>query len=147
MYLDERSARGRAFPRPAKLEVRSVGLGFLGAILRTKACDLLGCHYPVVLAGMGGVARSELVVAVTQAGGFGFLGMVREPLSLIRREVEEVRRMNDETIRRQFHPRCDRKGITSTNSSTQASNLMFPLSLYSGICWKTWSSVFAKPAS
>jgi nitronate monooxygenase len=41
---------------------------------------------------MGGVARSELVVAVTEAGGFGLLGMVREPLSLIRREVEEVRR-------------------------------------------------------
>ena len=40
---------------------------------------------------MGGVARSELVVAVTEAGGFGFLGMVREPLSLIRREVEAVR--------------------------------------------------------
>ena len=63
----------------------------MGATLRTKACDLLGCHYPVVLAGMGGVARSELVVAVTEAGGFGFLGMVREPLSLIRREVEAVR--------------------------------------------------------
>jgi nitronate monooxygenase len=25
---------------------------------------------------MGGVARSELVAAVTRAGGFGFLGMV-----------------------------------------------------------------------
>jgi nitronate monooxygenase len=27
---------------------------------------------------MGGVARSELVAAVTEAGGYGFLGMVRE---------------------------------------------------------------------
>jgi nitronate monooxygenase len=41
---------------------------------------------------MGGVARSELVTAVTNAGGFGFLGMVREPPSLIRQEVEAVRR-------------------------------------------------------
>jgi nitronate monooxygenase len=40
---------------------------------------------------MGGVARSELVTAVTNAGGFGFLGMVREPPSLIRQEVEAVR--------------------------------------------------------
>jgi nitronate monooxygenase len=31
---------------------------------------------PIVLAGMGGVARSELVAAVTRAGGFGFPGMV-----------------------------------------------------------------------
>jgi len=40
---------------------------------------------------MGGVARSELVAAVTQAGGFGFLGMVREPLERIRDEVARVR--------------------------------------------------------
>jgi nitronate monooxygenase len=42
---------------------------------------------------MGGVARSELVTAITQAGGFGFLGMVREPPNLIRQEVEAVRRL------------------------------------------------------
>ena len=45
--------------------------------LRTEVCDLLGCDYPIVLAGMGGVARSKLALAVTKAGGFGFLGMVR----------------------------------------------------------------------
>jgi nitronate monooxygenase len=61
------------------------------ADLRRPICDLLGCNYPVVLAGMGGVARSELVIAVTEAGGFGFLGMVREPVALIRAEVERVR--------------------------------------------------------
>ena len=52
--------------------------------LSTRVCDLLDCKYPVVLAGMGGVARSELVAAITNAGGFGFLRMVREPPSLIR---------------------------------------------------------------
>ncbi|WP_291345291.1 nitronate monooxygenase family protein, partial [Acidiphilium sp. 20-67-58] len=40
---------------------------------------------------MGGVSRAELVIAVTEAGGFGFLGMVREPVALIRAEVEQVR--------------------------------------------------------
>lgn len=54
-------------------------------------CDLLGCRYPIVLAGMGGVARAELVLAVTRGGGFGFLGMVREPVALIRAEVERIR--------------------------------------------------------
>ena len=57
----------------------------------SPACDLLGSRVPIVLAGMGGVARSELVAAVTQAGGFGFLGMVREPPELIIREVERLR--------------------------------------------------------
>ena len=59
--------------------------------LRTPVCDLLGCDLPVVLAGMGGVARSELVVAITRAGGFGFLGMVRESPELIRAEVAKIR--------------------------------------------------------
>lgn len=44
-----------------------------------------------MLAGMGGVSRSELVAAVSNAGGFGFLGMVREPIALIWREVESLR--------------------------------------------------------
>jgi nitronate monooxygenase len=60
--------------------------------LRTEVCGLLGCDYPIVLAGMGGVARSELALAVTRAGGFGILGMVRESPELIRREVEALRR-------------------------------------------------------
>jgi len=64
----------------------------MNGTLHRPVCDLLGCTYPVVLAGMGGVARSELVAAVTRAGGFGFLGMVREPVDLIRSEVEALRK-------------------------------------------------------
>jgi len=56
----------------------------------SPVCDLLGCDIPIVLAGMGGVARWELVTAVTQAGGFGFLGMVREPVSLIKEQVQQL---------------------------------------------------------
>ena len=59
--------------------------------LHTPVCDMLGCTYPVMLAGMGGVARSELVAAVIKAGGFGFLGMVREPPALIEAEILHVR--------------------------------------------------------
>ncbi|KVF77221.1 2-nitropropane dioxygenase [Burkholderia sp. FL-7-2-10-S1-D7] len=60
-------------------------------ILHRPVCDLLGCAWPIILAGMGGVARAELASAVSATGGFGFLGMVREPVALIRREVERVR--------------------------------------------------------
>jgi NAD(P)H-dependent flavin oxidoreductase YrpB (nitropropane dioxygenase family) len=63
--------------------------------LRTSVCKILGCDVPIVLAGMGGVARSELVSAVTLAGGFGFLGMVRETAALIRQEVESLRASTD----------------------------------------------------
>lgn len=63
--------------------------------LRTSVCALLGCDYPVVSAGMGGVARSELVAAVALAGGHGLLGMVRESPELIRREIAAVRERTD----------------------------------------------------
>jgi len=58
--------------------------------LRTPLCDLLGCDVPVLLAGMGGVARWELAAAVANAGGYAMLGMVREAPALIEREVKAL---------------------------------------------------------
>lgn len=59
--------------------------------LHTPVCALLGCDVPILLAGMGGVARSELVAAVAEAGGYGILGMVRETPALIAAEIDAVR--------------------------------------------------------
>lgn len=56
---------------------------------------LLGCRHPILSAGMGGVARAELVSAVSNAGGFGLLGMVREPPAVIEREIAAVRAATD----------------------------------------------------
>jgi enoyl-[acyl-carrier protein] reductase II len=42
--------------------------------MRTRLTELLGVEHPVMLAGMGGVSYSELVAAVSAAGGFGCLG-------------------------------------------------------------------------
>ncbi|WP_103258594.1 NAD(P)H-dependent flavin oxidoreductase [Tabrizicola aquatica] len=61
------------------------------ANLRTPLCDLLGCEVPILLAGMGGVARWELAAAVANAGGFAMLGMVRESPELIETEVRALR--------------------------------------------------------
>jgi nitronate monooxygenase len=63
--------------------------------LHTPLCDILGCRYPILQAGMGGVARSELVAAVTKTGGYGFLGMVREMPDLIAQEIDAVRARTD----------------------------------------------------
>ena len=41
--------------------------------LHTPLCDLLGVAAPVIQTGMGWVATPELVAAVSNAGGFGFL--------------------------------------------------------------------------
>lgn len=60
--------------------------------LHTPLVHLLGCEVPILLAGMGGVARQDLAVAVSEAGGFACLGMVREPPARIRHEVLGYRR-------------------------------------------------------
>lgn len=63
--------------------------------LRSPVCHLLGCDLPILLAGMGGVARSELVAAVAKAGGYGILGMVRETPELIAQNIAAVRAKTD----------------------------------------------------
>ncbi len=63
--------------------------------LRTRLTDLLGCDYPIVQAGMGGPARSELCAAVSSAGAYGCLGMVKETPEVIRGEIAAVRERTD----------------------------------------------------
>jgi enoyl-[acyl-carrier protein] reductase II len=63
--------------------------------LRTPICDLFGIEVPVFLAGMGGVAYAEVCAAVSQAGGFGTLGMAGVPPERIREQMREVRRRTD----------------------------------------------------
>lgn len=64
--------------------------------LHTPLCELLECQYPIIQAGMGGVARSELAAAVSAAGGFGCIGMVRESPELIACEIANVRDLTDQ---------------------------------------------------
>jgi nitronate monooxygenase len=50
--------------------------------LHRPICDLLGCIYPIVLAGMGSVARGERVSVVAPA--------VRADVEAFRRQVAEL---------------------------------------------------------
>ncbi len=60
-------------------------------VLRTRLCDILGIEYPVILAGMGGVATAELVAAVSEAGGLGIVGAASMPAEEIERQVRRIR--------------------------------------------------------
>jgi len=61
------------------------------APFQTALTRLLGCRHPIICAGMGGPARAELAAAVSKAGGFGLLGMVRESPEVIAQEIAAVR--------------------------------------------------------
>jgi enoyl-[acyl-carrier protein] reductase II len=63
--------------------------------IRTPICDLLGIEHPILLAGMGGVAYAELCAAVSNAGGFGTLGMAGRSPSEIHDEIRKVRDLTD----------------------------------------------------
>jgi nitronate monooxygenase len=65
------------------------------ASFSTPLTRLLGCRHPIICAGMGGPARAELASAVSMAGGFGLLGMVRESADAIEREIAAVRAATD----------------------------------------------------
>ena len=52
--------------------------------------NILGAQYPVMLAGMGGIAGPTLVAAVAEAGGIGTLGLYKAPPSRIVELVKDV---------------------------------------------------------
>ncbi len=60
--------------------------------LRTPVCDLFDIDVPIFLAGMGGVAYAEVCAAVSEAGGYGSLGMAGARPAGIRDQMLEVRR-------------------------------------------------------
>lgn len=70
-------------------------------VLHTKLCDMLGIEYPILLAGMGGLAgegassKPKLVGAVSNAGGMGVLGASGLPLDELRAEIREIKSYTD----------------------------------------------------
>jgi nitronate monooxygenase len=44
-------------------------------MLKTRICELFGIEYPIISAGMGGIALAELAAAVSEAGGLGTIGL------------------------------------------------------------------------
>ena len=59
--------------------------------LATPLCELLGIEVPIVQAGMGFIARAELVAAVSEAGGLGVIGAASLTPERLRVEIRKVR--------------------------------------------------------
>jgi len=67
-------------------------------MLHTKICDLLGIELPIISAGMGGVALSNLAGAVSEAGGFGFIGTAGLSPAAIHNEVAAARKVTKKPL-------------------------------------------------
>ena len=65
-------------------------------MLTTDICRQLGVSHPIWNAGMGGgLAGPALAAAVSNAGGFGVLGMGGLPEPVINEQILELRRLTD----------------------------------------------------
>jgi nitronate monooxygenase len=60
-------------------------------MLRTQLCELFGIEFPIISAGMGGVATAELAAAVSNAGGLGTIGLAAFNREGIQNEIAAAR--------------------------------------------------------
>ena len=60
-------------------------------MLRTRICELLEIEHPIINAPMAGAATAELAAAVSEAGGFGFIGAGGNSPDWLRDQIRAVR--------------------------------------------------------
>ncbi|WP_333806675.1 NAD(P)H-dependent flavin oxidoreductase, partial [Phenylobacterium sp.] len=64
--------------------------------IKTRFTELVGVEHPVVQGGMQWVGRAELVAAVANAGGLGFITALTQPTpDALRAEIERCRKLTD----------------------------------------------------
>jgi len=63
--------------------------------LHTPLCDLLGIQHPIMLAGMGGVSYAGLAAAMSNAGGYGVLGMAGTSPAFIADQIAQLKTLTD----------------------------------------------------
>jgi len=64
-------------------------------VIKTRLTELLGIRHPIVLGGMSRATGADLVATVSEAGGFGTLGVSSMTPDEIRIAVERVRSRTD----------------------------------------------------
>lgn len=63
--------------------------------MKTRLTEMLDIELPIMLAGMGGVSYSDLVAAVSEAGGIGTFGAAPMSTELLVSEMARVRSLTD----------------------------------------------------
>jgi enoyl-[acyl-carrier protein] reductase II len=61
-------------------------------MFKTKLTEILGIEYPIIQAGMGGVAFAELAAAVSNAGGLGVVAGAMMSADDLRHQIQETKR-------------------------------------------------------
>jgi enoyl-[acyl-carrier protein] reductase II len=64
-------------------------------MIKTSMTELLGCKYPIMLAGMNWITTPKLVAAVCNAGGLGIFATARCTPEEARKNIREIRSLTD----------------------------------------------------
>lgn len=64
-------------------------------MFKTEICDMLNIKYPIIQGGMAWIATAELAGAVSNAGGLGIIGCGNAPASVIKKEIDNIRKITD----------------------------------------------------
>ncbi|HEV3113293.1 MAG TPA: nitronate monooxygenase [Candidatus Binataceae bacterium] len=83
-------------------------------MLKTRICELFGIEYPIVSAGMGGVASAELAAAVSEAGGLGTIGLAGVSREAIQNEVATARSLTAKPLATNLIAPFLRPGVVET---------------------------------
>lgn len=67
-------------------------------MLKTRITELFGIDYPILSAGMGGVALAELAAAVSNAGGLGTIALAGFTPEAIQNEIAAARKLTDKPL-------------------------------------------------
>jgi len=67
-------------------------------MLKTRFTELFGVEYPIVSAGMGGVALAELAAAVSNAGGIGTIALAGFTPEAIQNEIAAARKLTNKPL-------------------------------------------------
>jgi nitronate monooxygenase len=67
-------------------------------MLKTRITELFGIEYPIVSAGMGGVALAELAAAVSNAGGLGTIALAGFTPEAIQHEIAAARKLTSKPL-------------------------------------------------
>jgi len=64
-------------------------------VLKTAICDLFGIEYPIIQGGMAYLGTTELVSAVSNAGGLGIIGAGNSEPDWVRQQIRSTRQLTD----------------------------------------------------
>jgi nitronate monooxygenase len=94
-------------------------------MLRTRICDLFGIEFPIISAGMGGIAGAELAAAVSEAGGLGTLGLAAFGHEGIRNEIAAAQARTRRPLAANLLVPFLRPGIVETVADTGLAAVTF----------------------